>query len=294
LRFQAALSLLWAVLRSGTGSKSRQTVTIGCHDVGMQVHQYVSVLADQGKRLAAAAGRAGPAAAVPTCPGWRVRDLLRHIGYVHRWATGYVAGQLTDMVPELSEAEQLAAGPADDQLIDWYTAGLSALKDALERADPAMTAWTFLPAPSPLTFWARRQAHETAIHSADAQLAAGGRPRFPADLAADGVDELLTGFFGRDAGQADASDSGRVLLVRAVDTGLAWHVRLSQDATRILASERTDNPAGLAVDCTVGGPASGIYLLLWNRADLLAAGAEVSGEASVLADFIASMRVTWA
>lgn len=34
--------------------------------------------------------------------------------------------------------------------------------------------WTFLDAPSPLAFWARRQAHETAIHRADAQLAADG------------------------------------------------------------------------------------------------------------------------
>lgn len=25
-------------------------------------------------------------AAVPTCPGWTVRDLVRHQGEVHRWA----------------------------------------------------------------------------------------------------------------------------------------------------------------------------------------------------------------
>ncbi|HTX85765.1 MAG TPA: maleylpyruvate isomerase family mycothiol-dependent enzyme [Streptosporangiaceae bacterium] len=293
----------------------------------MEIGDHIAALDEHGKLLADAADRAGLDAVVPTCPGWRVRDLLRHIGYVHRWATGYVAGQLTEMVPELSEAEQLAAGPADDELIDWYTTGLTALKGALDRADPAMAAWTFLPADSPLAFWARRQAHETAIHSADAQLAAGGRPGFPADLAADGVDELLIGFFGRDAAQADAGQAdagqadarqagpategwapaagdGRVLAVRSIDTGQAWHVRLSQDASRILATGRGDYVDGncesgdrgdrLAADCTVSGPASGAYLLLWNRADLLAADAAVSGEPSVLADWISNMRVTWA
>jgi uncharacterized protein (TIGR03083 family) len=273
----------------------------------MEIGDHIAALDKHGKQLADAADRAGLDAVAPTCPGWRVRDILRHIGYVHRWATGYVAGQLTDRVPELSEADQLAAGPADDKLIDWYTAGLTALNGALDRADPAMAAWTFLPAHSPLAFWARRQAHETAIHSADAQLAAGCRPGFPADLAADGVDELLIGFFGRDAAQADAgqagaatadrapaADNGRVLVVRAADTGQAWHVRLSRDASRILATGRGAGADFLAADCTVSGPASGVYLLLWNRADLPAADAVVSGDPSVLADWISNMRVTWA
>jgi len=288
----------------------------------MEIGDHIAALGEQGKLLAGAAAAAGFDAAVPTCPGWRVRDLLRHIGYVHRWATGYVAGQLTEMVPELPEADQLAGGPADDKLIDWYIGGLTALRDALDGADPALAAWTFLPARSPLAFWARRQAHETAIHRADAELAAGGWPGYPAGLAADGVDELLTGFFGRPVAEADtrqadtgladteladtgqaaaetadqtsAAGHGRVLAVRAVDTRQAWYVRLSADASRALAVGRGDSPEGLAVDCTVSGPASGIYLLLWNRADLLAADVAVSGEAGVLADWVSNMRVTWA
>ncbi|MER6443505.1 hypothetical protein ABT275_45720 [Streptomyces sp. NPDC001185] len=43
-----------------------------------------------------------------------------------------------------------------------------------------MTCWTFNPArvPSPLAFWTRRQAHETAVHRYDAE-AATGRPLCP-------------------------------------------------------------------------------------------------------------------
>ncbi len=269
---------------------------------GMEIGDHIDSLQRQGKLLATAAGQAGLDAVVPTCPGWRVRDLLRHTGYVHRWATGYVAGQFTEMVPELPEAEQLAAGPADDKLIDWYISGLTALKDALDRANPAMAAWTFLPAPSPLAFWARRQAHETAIHRADTELAAGGRPGYPADLAADGVDELLIGFFGRDAVQAGgataegsaAADHDRVLVVRAVDTRQTWHVRMSQDASRILATGRGNCPGRLAADCTVSGPASGLYLLLWNRSDPVTADVMVSGEPGLLAGWVSNMHVTWA
>ena len=41
------------------------------------------------------------------------------------------------------------------------------------RRPTTCECWTFLPAPSPRAMWARRQAHETAIHRVDAQLAAG-------------------------------------------------------------------------------------------------------------------------
>ncbi|KIF71110.1 hypothetical protein HY68_24945, partial [Streptomyces sp. AcH 505] len=35
---------------------------------------------------------ADPGARVPTCPEWRVRDLVGHIGQGHRWAAGIVRG----------------------------------------------------------------------------------------------------------------------------------------------------------------------------------------------------------
>src|ERR1700752_1604641 len=55
---------------------------------------YIGALRGEGELLAAAAERAGMGAPVPSCPGWAVRDLLKHTGYVHRWATGIVAGGL--------------------------------------------------------------------------------------------------------------------------------------------------------------------------------------------------------
>lgn len=57
----------------------------------MKTAAYVEILDREGALLAEAAETAGSDAEVPTCPGWRVRDLLRHTGMVHRWATAFVA-----------------------------------------------------------------------------------------------------------------------------------------------------------------------------------------------------------
>src|SRR5215467_13949817 len=146
---------------------------------------YVGALRREGELLAAAAQRAGLATAVPSCPGWAVRDLLRHTGYVHRWATGFVAEGLT-RPGGASEEEILSQGPADAQLPGWFCEGHAALVRALIAAPPDLECWTFLAAPSPLAFWARRQAHETAVHRVDAEQAASaaGQPASTARLAA--------------------------------------------------------------------------------------------------------------
>jgi uncharacterized protein (TIGR03083 family) len=252
----------------------------------MEIAEHISAIQRDGTALVAAAARAGLDAPVPSCPDWRVRDLLRHQGYVHRWATEYVAGRHEQPVPELTEEEQLARGPDDAGLLAWFSAGHGALVETLQTADPAVRCWTFLPAPSPLAFWARRQAHETAIHRVDAELAAGEQTFYRSDFATDGVDELIMGFFGR--GQAD-SEVGPALQVEAADTGAKWLVSLTADRSR---AARVRRGAGVA-DCTVTGAACDLYLLLWNRAGIADGGVAVSGDPEVLTSWQAGMRVRW-
>jgi uncharacterized protein (TIGR03083 family) len=255
--------------------------------------EHISALRRDGELLAAAAGRAGLDAAVPSCPPWQVRDLLCHLGYVHRWAASYLIEQRREIADELSEAEQLRAGPGDAELLGWFRLGHAALADALSTADPDVVCWTFLAAPSALAFWARRQAHETAIHRADAELACGSVTGYDADFAADGIDELLIAFFGRDENAADAAAviPGRSLLVRATDVGRDWHVWLTATGERVLRTGRGRPPA--EPDCTLSGCASGLYLALWNRSEPEAAGLAVGGEAAVVAAWQAGMKVGW-
>jgi uncharacterized protein (TIGR03083 family) len=256
------------------------------------VADHIARLRAEGELLASAADRAGFDALVPACPGWRVRDLLKHVGYVHRWAAGYVREQHARWVDRASEAEILSGGPGDDALAAWFRDGHTALVRVLEAADPGMTCWTFLEAPSPLAFWARRQAHETAIHRVDAQQAAAGagaagEPAFAPRFAADGIDELIMGFLGRDAKRGSWDGPPGILAVHADDGGDgSAHWRVLSEPGR-LAVARADG----AADCDVTGPAADLYLLLWNRRDT--AGASVRGDASLLAELRRHTAVTW-
>jgi uncharacterized protein (TIGR03083 family) len=225
----------------------------------VEISRYIDALDTDGRLLLDAAKASGLGAPVPTCPGWMVRDLLAHVRYVHRWATAYVAGALTERVPEPDEAELLADAPDGDALLTEVAQGHLELVRALAAAPVDLRCWTFLPAPSPLAMWARRQAHETAIHRLDAELAAGRSPvRFDAEFAVDGVDELLLGFLGR--GQPSTKDEvvlGTIGL-EASDGPQRWSVRL--------LTESVETTRGVtACELRVRATAADLYRLLWNR-----------------------------
>ena len=87
--------------------------------------------------------------------------------------------------------------PADyADLLAFYDEQFTALVDALAEADPADEAWTWHSEHHDVAFIYRRQAHEALIHRRDAELAAHTISPFPADLAADGVDEVLDVMYG--------------------------------------------------------------------------------------------------
>jgi uncharacterized protein (TIGR03083 family) len=251
----------------------------------MEIAEHIGALRRQGELLADAAERAGLDAVVPPCPPWQVKDLLRHTGYIHRWATRHITERPSQVIDGPPEAEILCAGAADPELLDWFRAGHAALAETLAAADPALECATFMAAPSALAFWARRQAHETAIHRADAESATGTTPEYPAEFAADGIDELIMGFGQRRKYRPEASADGG-MQVLATDTGDAWH--LDVDQGRIQA-HRGPGPGG----CTVSGPASGVYLFLWNRSGDTQANVTVTGDRGFLTAWQSSVRVRW-
>ncbi|MFJ9426336.1 maleylpyruvate isomerase family mycothiol-dependent enzyme [Streptomyces sp. NPDC101249] len=233
----------------------------------METAEFVRTLDREGRLLAVAAEEAGPGARVPTCPEWRIEDLVGHTGVVHRWATAFVTEGHT-----ASRPLPAAPGLDGDALSGWFRLGHRHLVDALAAASPGLDCWHFLPAPSPLAFWARRQAHETTIHRVDAESARRGTPT-PIDpaFAADGIDEVLRGFHGRSRSRV-RTEEPRVLRVRTTDgDGATWTVRLSPETP---VTERGD--AGDA-DCEVAGTAAELYLALWNRAPFPA----VTGDTAV-------------
>lgn len=250
----------------------------------MEIAEHIAAVEIEGERLAVAAEGAGVDAKVPTCPDWVVRDLVQHQGGVHRWAATIVREALQE--PLDVELEDLVGGwPPDAELIGWFREGHRDLVDALRAAPPDLQCWTFLRAPSPLAMWARRQAHETAIHRVDAESArgAGITPHDPA-LAADGVDELLHRFVTRRR-SGYRLDPARTLEVRATDTGAVWSVEIGPE--RIVTTDgATPDP-----DLVVSGAAPDLYLWLWNRGGT--EPLDTRGDQELLAGWREQVHVRW-
>ena len=251
----------------------------------MEVSEHIDALRRDGELLAHAASALTLDTSIPTCPEWKLRDLLLHVGGVHRWAAAHVAEARTAMIDIAQPIDIVDAPPTDDEVLDWFVDGHAALVSTLETAPADVEAFTFLPAPSPLAFWARRQAHETGIHRADAQSAGLGITPFPAAFAVDGIDELLFGFARRPR-REPADHRPRTLTVRATGTAARWRITLQPGAVELTAGEY-DNGADLSIDA----PASDLYLLLWNRRGL--EGLEVTGDEAVLDLWREAVRVRW-
>jgi len=258
----------------------------------VEIPVHIDVLRDEGERMAAAIDRADPDGGVPSCPEWTVRDLVRHLGGVHRWATGYITSRRT----EISQAELdevVGSWPADADLAAWLAQGCADLVAALVAAPDDLQCWTFLPAPSPRAMWARRQAHETAVHRVDAEQAVGAAVTgFAAPFAADGIDELLRLFVPRRTTRLHA-DPPTSLAFRCTDDGpdadtdtdTSWLLHVDADGVRTTSAD----VAGAA--CTVAGAAGDLFLALWNRsgADALT----IEGDRRVLGQFAEAVQIRW-
>jgi uncharacterized protein (TIGR03083 family) len=242
----------------------------------MDVDDLIAAIREQGDLMAIAAEQVSAGVAIPTCPEWCMRDLVRHQGEVHRWATAIVRDAMS--TPDVPAP----ARPDDDELLPWFRDGCTALVDVLEHAEPDTACFAFLPAPSPLAFWARRQAHETGIHRVDAEHAVGMITPFAIDLAADGIEEMLFGFASRSRSRLRSS-TPRSLGVRASDAAREWIVHIGPDSVTV---SKEDGDA----DCTVEAGASDLFMLLWNRVDL--AGFRVTGDADVLDLWRDKMRIS--
>lgn len=236
----------------------------------MTVPEHIGVVRDEGRRFAEAARDADLDEPVTGCPGWTVRDLVRHLSEIHLWAAANVAGR-PGATLDLEDRSDLRASwpdlavfwPEDDELIDWYLRTNRNLVTVLESAPADVEVDTFLPAPSPLAMWARRQAHETSIHRYDAQSAAGAARSFDPAVAADGVDELLYAFYEsvtRPDGRRLPITQDRLIGIHAIDTNDRWFMTVGP---RTIAA----TPGGGNPDLTISGTAADLYVSLWNRGD---------------------------
>lgn len=213
---------------------------------------------------------------VPTCPGWTLRQLFRHVGRGNRWCAQIISERRNE---PLDPRDVRDGKPPEDVAgaIDWLNASAQAVVDAVDRVGADAKVWTFV-GPKPAGWWIRRRLHEQTVHRADAALALGLQFELDAELAADGVSETLD----RAVLMANPADPplarGASLHLHATETNLGptgeWMVTHDEDG---LDWSHTHAKG----DVAVRGPATGLLLAINRRQSADAAGLELIGDSAV-------------
>ena len=192
---------------------------------------------------------------VPACSRWVMRDLVEHLGTIHRWAAGIViSGQ------RIQEPVPLVTGPRSD----WYAGTASALLAVLRAVSFDEPVPNFSRIGETAAFWPRRQMHETTVHTVDAHQALGSDESawtVPAPIAADGVDEVLQVFFPRLTAAGRRPDVRSRIRLVASDLDQSWVVAPGEGDTGTPVQLHPSRDA----DAVVTGTASDLYLALWHR-----------------------------
>ena len=227
---------------------------------------------------------------VPSCPDWTLRQLATHVGRAHRWAAEIVATRSAEFIP--FRAVPNGRLPDDPiRHVGWLSEGAERLVAALREAgtDPVWAFGRLRPA----SFWARRMAHETAVHRADAEIAAGRAPVIDAGIAVDGIDEWLTLenqqsedlLDGGQDSRLGALADGELLHIHATDEGLGetgeWLVRSTGDRITVTRGHSKG-------DAAIRGPASALLLVLVRRLAPDDAPVQIIGDRAVLERWLAA------
>lgn len=224
----------------------------------MEYSRFLGCLSDDFARLRTIVP-ASLGAPVPSCPGWTVADLTRHVGevYLHKTLAMRTGAEPQEWPPKEAAGEEPLA------LLDRAYEELRAEFAARKPEDPA---GTWYPPDQTVGFWIRRMTQETVIHRIDAELSTGKQvTEVPADLAVDGVDELLKVFlaFGVQAWGPYFTDilggsPGWSHVIRA--DGAQWRVRTGPGTLTVTGGAGDEPP-----DVTISGPPEAMLRWVWNR-----------------------------
>ena len=233
----------------------------------MDYREFVATLSSEGDAFVTAARHAGVEAPVPPCPDWTVADLCAHVGRLHRWAGEIVRLRPAPAGRDWRDRIQPPSGPA---LIDFVVEGLAAFVDVLDAARPGDACWTWVDVQN-VGFWARRQAHEIAIHRWDAQSASGEPDPIERTLAIDGIQELFDIRPFRPGGPPPGH--GETIHLHCTDGEGEWLARFEPEGA-VVTHEHAKG------DVAVRGTASDLLLLMWGR--ITPDRVEVFGDESLL------------
>lgn len=199
---------------------------------------YIGAIRSESARFHDLISRTATDAPVPSCPGWTVADLAWHLSEVQHFWGSIVDGLLRD-----PESVQPINRPTDGELAGLFQRLSADLVEAVERRHPDDGCWSWRDSGRSVGWVLRRQAHEALIHRIDAELAGGGTFDVDPELAADGVDEMMSVFV--DAGKcprwATYEPDGSTAIIEIDGGSASWMI----DLGRIMG---TSPNTGRAVD----------------------------------------------
>ena len=213
----------------------------------MRSATYLQHVRRDGERLLEVAQR-DLSAEVPSCPDWDVADLLTHTAsvYAHKVACLQLSRR-----PDTGEWDTEAP---DGDVVEWFRDMHRNLLDELSGQRPESPAWTWFGPNQTVGFWHRRMAHETAVHRYDAELAVGDVSPIDAELAVDGVDELIGFVCGPWGEDPIEGASGRTVAVATADR--EWSLTL--DSSQVVLN------SGAVAEARVSGDPQSVLLWLWG------------------------------
>lgn len=235
--------------------------------------ELVTTVRREGEAIVAAAGQ-GLDDAVPACEGWTVEDLLRHVAQVYTFAGSIVHNRATSR-PAPVEL------PTDRPAVDLLAHALDELVDDLRACDADTPMWNWSPSqPDTAAFWARRMAHESAVHRFDAQRAHGVAQPVDADLARDGLDELVDVILPRVV-ERDQPTLPEAVYVFNASEEHTWTLQVGADGV-------TRRDTAKSPDVVVRATTSALLLAAYSRVSW--ASLDVEGDAQRLEDWSKAFR----
>lgn len=245
----------------------------------MQRDTYLEHLAHDGARIADLA-REHLEAAIPTCPGWTLQNLVEHLGMVHRWQTE-AARVDAGGFPDMSGA---VLAPAEgSSWADWLQEGVDDAVRTMSTLDPDAPRWTWAKPDGGDTaqWYFRRIAQETLVHRIDAELAAGEVTAVDPVFAVDGVDEMCDVMLPLAKGQ-QIGGGGKTVHLHATDAEGEWLLTMHDDHVDVARGHAKG-------DAAIRGTARDLLLEVWGREPIGAV--EVFGDESAVATFRRGARL---
>jgi uncharacterized protein (TIGR03083 family) len=246
------------------------------------VDDYATALTGQNRMLGELLRDADWSVPVPTCPGWTLLQLLRHVGRGDRWAAQIIA----DRVDASLDPRLVREGrpPADvPGAIQWLSQSPLTLLAAVDAIGPDTEVSTFV-GPRAAAWWTRRRLHEATVHRADAAIALGVPYQLSAELAADGIAEWLERLADEQAlGQPPSLPAGASLALRATDQDLTASTWTVLGGTR--GVQWTGRPG--SADLTLSGPATDLLLALLRRRPVEQTGISMQGDTALWRTWLA-------